>query len=165
MTEDARFEDGGDRPLRLSAEDAGDVEVISALAQDAIFPISEMTWRPRERRFALLLNRFRWEDKDAAARMGRKVERVQSVLTIDDVLGVASQGIDRSETDMILALLSVAFAPGDDGTGRIELTLSGDGVIGLDVECVNISLVDVTRPYLAPSGQVPSHGDDAAEGD
>ncbi len=29
MTEDARFEDGGERPLRLKAEDAEDLSVIA----------------------------------------------------------------------------------------------------------------------------------------
>ena len=53
MVEDARFEDGGERPLRLLAMDAEDLGVISALTQDAVFPITEMTWQPQRRRFAL----------------------------------------------------------------------------------------------------------------
>ena len=59
---DARFEDGGDKPLRLKALDADDLTVISSLTQDAIFPATEMKWDRKARRFALLLNRFRWED-------------------------------------------------------------------------------------------------------
>ena len=51
MVEDARFEDGGERPLRLLAMDAEDLGVISALTQDAVFPITEMTWQPQRRRF------------------------------------------------------------------------------------------------------------------
>ncbi|HCQ65380.1 MAG TPA: DUF2948 domain-containing protein, partial [Rhodobacteraceae bacterium] len=96
MVEDARFEDGGERPLRLIAMDAQDLEVISALTQDAVFPITEMSWQPRRRRFALLLNRFRWEDRDKAASRNRPVERVQSVLTFSDVEKIQSQGIDRA---------------------------------------------------------------------
>ena len=65
---DATFEDGGEKPLRLMAFDAADLEVISSLCQDAVFPATEMSWRPKERRFAVLLNRFRWEDSDAADR-------------------------------------------------------------------------------------------------
>lgn len=157
MTEDARFEDGGEAPLRLKALDADDVPVIAALIQDAVFPIGEMTWDRHKRRFALLLNRFRWEDKPAAQRMGRKFERVQSVLAIEDVTRVASQGIDRSETETVLSLLTLAFAPGEDGTGRIEITLAGDGAIALDVEALEVTLRDVTRPYAAPSGKAPDH--------
>ena len=51
--QDARFEDGGDHPLNLGALDAEDLQVVSTLAQDAIFPASEMQWLPKERRFAV----------------------------------------------------------------------------------------------------------------
>lgn len=156
MTQDARFEDGGERPLRLRALDAGDLEVVSSLVQDAVFPGSEMTWDRRKRRFAILLNRFRWEDAEAAKRRGRAFERVQSVLSIEDAVGVASQGIDR-DRDTVLSLLSVAFEPGEDGTGRVVLTLAGDGAIGVSVEALEVLLQDVTRPYAAPSGIAPGH--------
>ncbi len=154
---DASFEDGREVPLNLGAEDADDLQVISTLSQDAVFPATEMTWRPSERRFALLLNRFRWEDKDAATRRGRAFERVQSVLVFGSVLSVASQGIDRSDKDMILSLLSVDFEPGEDGAGQVLLTLAGDGAIRLTVETLDATLKDVTRPYQAPSGHAPHH--------
>lgn len=154
---DASFKDGREAPLNLGAEDADDLQVIATLTQDAIFPVTEMTWQPSQRCFALLLNRFRWEDKDAAARRGRAYERVQAVLMFDSVLSVASQGIDRSDKDMILSLLSVEFEPSEDGAGQILLTLAGDGAIRLSVEAIDATLKDVTRPYKAPSGHAPSH--------
>lgn len=157
MSEDATFEDGGERPLRLRAEDVTDLEVISALVQDAVFPASEMSWRKPERRFALLLNRFRWEDRARAEARGRPVERVQSMLVIDDALTVRSAGVVRGDADTILSVLSLSFAAGEDGAGTLELTLAGDGAIALSVECVNVTLQDVTRPYLAPSRKSPSH--------
>lgn len=154
---DASFHDGREAPLNLGAEDADDLQVISTLTQDAVFPVTEMKWQRSERRFALLLNRFRWEDKDAAAQRGRAFERVQSVLMFDSVLSVASQGIDRGDKDMILSVLSVDFEPGEDGAGQILLTLAGDGAIRLQVEALDATLKDVTRPYQAPSGQAPHH--------
>ncbi len=157
MVEDARFEDASEKPLRLQALDADDLQVISSLIQDSVFPITEMTWQPAKRRFGLLLNRFRWEDRDSAIKRGRQVERVQSMLVIADVLKVASNGIDRSDKDLILSLLSVAFEPDEDGAGRLELVLAGDGALAIDVECLDVSLRDVTRPYAAPSGAVPDH--------
>lgn len=157
MTEDARFEDGGERPLRLKALEPDDVPVIAALVQDAVFPVTEMVWDRRSRRFALLINRFRWEDKAAAERRGRGFERVQSVLAIEDVQGVQSQGIDRSDGDTVLSLLTLAFAPGSDGGGRLEIMLAGDGAIAIDVEALEITLRDVTRPYSARSGKAPGH--------
>ncbi|MGR3363484.1 MAG: DUF2948 family protein [Maritimibacter harenae] len=157
MTEDARFEDGGDRPLRLMAVDADDLGVISALAQDAVFPASEMTWHPKAREFALLLNRFRWEDAEAASKRNRPVERVQSVLLFGDVEKVQSQGVTKGDPDVVMSLLSISFEPGEDGTGRVILTLAGDGAIALDVETIDARLQDVTRPYVAPSRKKPDH--------
>lgn len=157
MNEDARFEDGGEAPLNLGALDGEDLAVLSALAQDAVFPATEMQWRAGERRFALLVNRFRWEDAPKAERRGRPVERVQTVLVVDNVLGVASQGIDRKDGDTILSLLSVTFEPGEDGAGHVLLTLAGDGAIRLWVEALEVTLKDVTRPYKAPSGKAPTH--------
>ncbi len=156
---DATFEDGREAPLNLGALDAEDLKVVSTLAQDAVFPITEMSWRASEQRFALLVNRFRWEDEDAARKRGRAFERVQSVLVIDNVLTVASQGIDRSDKDMVLSLLSVEFEAGEDGTGHVLLTLAGDGAIRLQVEALDVSLKDVTRPYLAPSKHAPNHAE------
>lgn len=154
---DATFEDGGEAPLNLGAMDDDDLQVISSLAQDAVFPVTEMSWRADQRRFALLLNRFRWEDE---GRQRHGAERVQTVLAFDNVMGVSSQGIDRGEKDMVLSLLSVAFEPGEDGTGHIVLTLAGDGAIRLSVEALEATLRDVTRPYRAPSGKAPDHGAD-----
>lgn len=154
---DATFEDGAEAPLRLQALDTGDLEVLSSLVQDAVLPASEIKFLKKHRRLALLINRFRWEDVPAAERRGRKFERVQSVLSIENAQRVLSQGIDQSDSDLILSILSLGFEAGEDGTGRISLTLAGDGVIAADVEALDVTLSDVTRPYLAPSGHRPDH--------
>lgn len=155
MSGDARFEDGADKPLRLRAFDAEDLNVISALVQDAVFPSTEMRWDRKGRRFAILLNRFRWEDGERAAGF----ERVQTVLAIEDVMAVKSQGLDPRDGDIVLSLLSVGFEPGPDGTGRVILTLAGDGAVAVDVEALEVVLRDVTRPWVAPSGKAPTHED------
>ena len=155
MTDDARFEDAREAALNLGALDRDDLHVISGLAQDAVFPMTEMAWRPKARRFALLLNRFRWEE---GAGHGPP-ERVQALLVVDGVLHVASYGIDRTDPDLILSLLSITFEPGEDGAGHVLLTLAGDGAIRLEVEALDVTLKDVTRPYLAPSGKTPHHPD------
>ena len=156
---DAKFEDCGDRPLRLKALDSDDLAVMSSLTQDAVFPASEMRWDRKARRFALLLNRFRWEDAPNAKIGKRSVERVQAVLSIEDVMSVKSQGVQAGDADTIMSLLSVSFEPSTDGMGRVLMTLSGDGAIAIEVEALEIMLADVTRPYIAPSKSVPQHGD------
>jgi len=152
MVEDARFEDASPDALRIQVQDADDLNILSALAQDAVFPSTEMTWQPAKRRFALLLNRFRWEDSTSA-----RAERVQSLLLIEDVLKVASNGIARTDKDLVLSLLAITFEPGDDGVGTLHLTLAGDGAIAIEVECLDVSLKDVTKPYIAVSKHAPNH--------
>ncbi len=152
--EDARFEDGREAPLNLGALDTDDLQVISSLVQDAVFPITEMRWDAKARRFALLVNRFRWED---AGKDRHAPERVQAVLVFNNVLRVSSQGIDRTDKETILSLLSLGFEPGEDGAGELTLVLAGDGAIRLSVEAIDASLRDVTRPYVAPSKSVPEH--------
>jgi hypothetical protein len=61
---------------------------------------------PKRRRFAVLLNRFRWEE---AGR--RPPERVRALLVIEDALKVASQGIDRDDPDLVLSLLTLSWTP------------------------------------------------------
>lgn len=153
---DARFEDGAERPLRLWATDADDLRVVAALLQDAVLPVSEIRYDRPARRFAALVNRFRWEDRDRAAKAG-DFERVQSLLVVRDVLGVASQGFARSDKEFVLSVLTIEFVEGQDGAGDVILRLAGDGDIRLSVECLDVTVRDVTRPYLAPARKAPTH--------
>ncbi|GHC54060.1 DUF2948 family protein [Neogemmobacter tilapiae] len=154
MTRDAGFADGAEGPLALIAQDHDDLNVMAALVQDAVFDGKDMAWQAKPRQFALLLNRFRWEDRVAAERAGRPFERVRAVLSFQDVLGVKVQGFDRNQAH---ALLGMTFVAAKDGMGRIVLTLSGGGRIALDVEALDATLKDVTRPHVAPSGKAPQH--------
>lgn len=154
---DARFEDGAETPLRVTAQDAEDLRVISALCQDAVLPATEMRWDRRRRRFAVLLNRFRWEDRAAAEAARRPYERARALMVVEGVLAVRSFGIDRKDADLVLSLLSLDWAAGEDGAGTLTLVLAGDGAVALSVEALDLSLQDVTRPYRAPSAKAPSH--------
>ncbi|WP_439124195.1 DUF2948 family protein [Marivita sp.] len=157
MSVDATFEDGAAKPLRLVAMDADDLQVLSALCQDAVFPASEMQWQRRQRRFGILLNRFRWEDIPVADRGRRTPERVQCVFAIENVVRVASQGVTPGDVDTILSVLAVTFEEDDAGGGAVLLTLAGDGAIRLQVDELEVALRDVTKPYAAVSGKVPDH--------
>lgn len=154
---DAGFNDVDPAPLALAAGDADDLLVISALAQDAVLPVTDISYDARQRRLALLLNRFRWEDAEAARREGRAYERVRTLLLVLDVRRVLSDGIDRKDTNLVLELLALRWQPGKDGAGRLLLEFAGDGTLAVDVECLNVELRDVTRPYLANSRRAPQH--------
>ena len=155
---DARFEDGAERALHLVARDHSDLQVISALLQDAVLDIADMRWDRKRRRFVALVNRFRWEDRAAAEAAKRAYERARAMLVVEDVTAVQSMGIARGTAEQVLSVLSVGFAAGPDGTGTLTLTLAGDGAVALSVEALEVTLKDVTRPYRAPSGKAPAHG-------
>ena len=156
---DARFEDGEGGPLTLVARDAEDLQVISALVQDAVLTGADLKWERAKRRFACLINRFRWEDREAAEAAKRPYERVRALLVIEDAGAVRSQGIDRGDPETVLSILSLAWEPGADGTGAVTLVLAGDGAVRVEVEALEVTLHDVTRPYLAPSRMKPTHRD------
>jgi hypothetical protein len=155
MTEDARFEDGAERPLRLRAETSEDLQIVSALVQDSVTQASDIAWARRRRRFALLLNRFRWEDASAAERQGRPFERVRTLLAVEGVLRARTSGIDPRDRELVLEILALEFDPAADGAGTLRIVIAGDGEIALDVEALEVSLTDVTRPYVARGR--PSH--------
>ncbi len=155
--EDASFADGAENPVRLRAENTEDLAIISALIQDAVGQNGETSWQPRKHRFALLINRFRWEDKDAAEAQGRPFERVQSTLVIDGALKAGGEGLNPADKEQIFALLTLDFTPAEDGAGTLNLILQGDGAIHLEVECIDVTLTDVSRPYVARAKHVPHH--------
>ncbi len=155
---DARFEDADEGPLRLRAERAEDLRVISALLQDTVLPGSEIRWSRQRMLFAALVNRFRWEDRERAEAEGRPFERVRALVSVFGALRVASEGVDPKDRDLILSVLAVEFTPADAPPGgTLRLILAGDGEIAIEVECLDVTLEDVTRPYVAPSGKAPRH--------
>ena len=158
MSEDARFEDGEEKALNIGAFDTSDLEIVSSLIQDSILPASEIQWLPNSDKLALLVNRFRWEDKDIEElSQGKTVERVQSLLMISHVKSVSSSGFSPKQKDKVLSILSISFDGDDGGFGNVLIILSGNGGIRVGVDALEINLRDVTMPYIAPSGLSPWH--------
>ena len=148
----ASFEDVSFKPLRLVAFTVDDLEVISTMTQDAVFPSSEMILNSEKRRFAILLNRYLWEKNKS-----KNAERAQAVLAFEDVKNVQTKNINKSDNNLVLCLLNISFKAEEDGMGTIQIILSGGGKIRLQVEALEVSLRDVTQPYLAPSRLIPHH--------
>ena len=159
---DAKFQDGvasgRDAPLRLMAQDAGDVPALSALIQDAVFTGADVTFVPARRRFAVLLTRLRWEDAAQAQLDARPYERVKSLLVIENITALRRAGFDPKDSAAVQSLLAITFAARDELGGTLTLTLSGGGAIAMDVETIDITLRDVTRPHRAIAQNLPDHG-------
>ena len=157
MSEDARFEDGEEKALNIGAFDKSDLEIISSILQDSILPTKEIKWLPKSDKLVLLVNRFRWENKDLELSKGKRIERVQSLLMISHVKSVSSSGFSPKQKDKVLSILSISFDGDDGGFGNVLIILSGYGGIRVGVDALEINLRDVTMPYIAPSGRSPWH--------
>ena len=142
--------------LRLAAEDAEDLQILSARLQDAVLKLKDVSWQPKKRRFAAVVNRLKWEE-------GGKT-RVRAGLHFDSVLQVQSHKVKLGAEEAVIDLLAVTFTPtgGEDPGGVVELVLAGGGAIRLDVECIDGELVDVTQPWTARA--TPDHGDPSSAG-
>ena len=150
-----------DGPLKLSARDAEDLSVVSAMVQDALVRPGDMVFRGRERRFLVLMDRFMWERDDGEPVAGKLYRRVRSVLHFDGVLGARSRGLDPGAREEVLALLAVAAFESSDSAPRVDLAFAGGGGVRLDVECVECRLTDRGRPWV--TRRRPRHAGDAAD--
>lgn len=140
--------------LKLAALDEKDLEIISAHVQDAVMKVSDLTFRPAERRFLAAMNRFAWEKKTSL--FSRPAERRRSVLHFDGVVRVRTQAIDQSRGDEVLSLLAIRFTPTEQPAGVIELVFSGGSSARLDVEYVEARLTDLGAAWETHSR--PVHG-------
>ena len=64
--------------MKLAAADSEDLEILSARLQDAAGRLGDFAWLPKQRRFACVLNRYRWEDNKSG-----KGSRVRAGLHFD----------------------------------------------------------------------------------
>ena len=156
MSQDASFSEGADSALYLGAFTPEDVEVISTILQDGIFCINDLAWLKKNRQVAVLVNRFRWENKSEYIEKNSAPERVKSLLIIDNVLNISSQGIDRSDSSVPLNLLNLDLKKTKKNI-FLTLLLSNFGAIKFELDTIELSIKDVTRPYKAYSENIPFH--------
>jgi hypothetical protein len=131
----------------LAAQDAEDLEIISARLQDAVARVKDLVWLPKTRRFVALFNRFKWEDSE---KKGESL-RVRAGLNFEGVLSAKSHNIRYGDPEAVLSLLAIRFeaAGAEDPGGIIELVFSGGGAIRLQVECIEASFSDVSGEWAA----------------
>lgn len=142
--------------LKLFALDDEDLAVISAHLQDAVVKVEDMGFVPKVQRFALLLNRFDWDQKETAHELVRR----RSGLHFERVRAVKVRGFDPAVKDTVLNLLAITFDPMEEPSGHLTLTFSGGAEIRLEVECIEAGLADLGPAWGCT--RVPEHKDSAA---
>src|SRR5690349_20232311 len=123
--------------LKLLALDSEDLDVISAATQDAVVRVQDMGFAKTDRRFALLMNRFAWEEA------GKTRQRKRTALHFDRVNDVKVSGIDTNAPEGVLELLAIRFSEAEAPAGTVDLDFAGGGTVRLAVECLEARLQDL----------------------
>jgi hypothetical protein len=132
------------KPLKLIALDKDDLDVISAHLQDAVLKVGDMAFLRKERRFAVVLNRFDWEAAHRTANGTRQGhQRHRSALRFERVSRARLRGIRLEANRDVLELLAVQFAPSEAPAGRVTLVFAGGAAVQLEVECIEAELKDL----------------------
>jgi hypothetical protein len=144
--------------LKLRAEDADDLAVLSTCLQDGLVAVRDLGYFADDKKFILIANRFRWESglRPMAGEEGH--QRVLCAVTFGAVASVSYRGFRRSDENRILCLLAIRCERAGDGGGAIRLEFAGAAAIRLDVARVLCHAHDLGEPW--PTPWRPQHDDD-----
>ena len=126
--------------LKLLATSDEDLRVIAAHLQDAIVSVQDIANLKKNRIFLIQLNRFMWEDVEKG--VFRKNKRIRTVLKFDNVISVLSKNINIKNNKNFLDFLTIESSLLPDKSYEIKLIFSGDSVIKIKAEVIDVTLDD-----------------------
>ena len=139
--------------LKLLATSDEDLRVIAAHLQDAIVSVQDIANLKKNRIFLIQLNRFMWEDVEKG--VFRKNKRIRTVLKFDNVISVLSKNINIKNNKNFLDFLTIESNLLPDKSYEIKLIFSGDSVIKINAEVIDVTLDDQGSPW--ESKNQPKH--------
>ena len=145
-------------PLKFVVLDEEDLEVASAHLQDAVVKVSDVLWRPQERRVVVALNRFDWESAQSA---DPEYRRRRAALRFERVLSCKCRQVDPARKDAVLNLLAVEFSESEAPSGVVMLTFSGGASVRLEVECLEAELADLGPSWTTTACPTHASADEA----
>jgi hypothetical protein len=145
-------------PIKFIALDEEDLEVVSTHLQDAVVKVSDVLWRPDEKRVVIALNRFDWESAQSDK---PEYRRRRAALRFERVLSCRCRSVNPAGKEDVLNLLAVEFAETQTPSGVITLIFSGGGALRLEVECLEAELADLGPVWTAAA--CPAHSVDGDE--
>ncbi len=113
--------------LKFVVLDEEDLEVVSTHLQDAVAKVSDVLWRPQEKRVVLAVNRFDWEGAQAVK---PEYRRRRTALRFERVLSCKCRDLNPAGKDAVLNLLAVEFSETNAPSGVVTITFSGGGPCG-----------------------------------
>ena len=131
--------------LKLIAKTDEDLRVISAHLQDSIADIKQVANLKKNKIFLMQLNRFMWEDVEKG--VFRKNKRIRTMLKFDNVISVLSKNIETKDDKSFLDFLTIESNLLPDKNYEIKLIFSGDSVIKIKTEVIDVTLDDQGLPW------------------
>ena len=141
--------------LKLIAKTEEDLRVISAHLQDSIIKTSDIANLKKNRIFLMQLNRFMWEDVEKG--VFRKNKRIRTVLKFENILKATSKNVNQKKNDRFLDFLAIETFKMPDKNYEMNLIFSGDIIIKLVAEAIEVTLDDQGSPWN--SKNKPKHED------
>ena len=152
-------DEGGPPPrLHLHAVSAEDLEVLSAAVASTTVKRADLGFQKIRRRLAFVGNRFRWEDAQSDDQGG---SRIRTGVQVNDVVRLRTQGMARLDGDTVMELLSITQKPLEAPAAELTLSFAGGMTVLLDVDCIDVLMDDMGRPWYTPNQ--PDHGLDDPE--
>ena len=139
--------------LKLIAKTEEDLRVVSAHLQDSIANTSDIANLKKNKIVLMQLNRFMWEDVEKG--IFRKNKRIRTVLKFDNILEVYSKNINQYKKDKFLDFLAIESKQMPDNNHEMKLIFSGDSVIRVVAEVIEVALDDQGEPW--DSKNKPKH--------
>jgi len=139
--------------LKLLATSDKDLRVIAAYLQDAIISLKDIANLKKNRIFLIQLNRFMWEDVEKG--VFRKNKRIRTVLKFENVISVLSKNINLKNNKHFLDFLTIESNLLPDKSHEVKLIFSGDGIIKIYAEVIDVTLDDQGSPW--ESKMTPKH--------
>ena len=131
--------------LKLLATSDEDLRVIAAHLQDAIVLVQDIANLKKNRIFLIQLNRFMLEDVEKG--VFRKNKRIRTILKFDNVINISSKNINIKERKSFLDFLTIESNLLPDKSYEIKLIFSGDSVIKIKAEVIDVTLDDQGSPW------------------
>lgn len=140
-----------EKGLKLKAQDKEDLTIISAYLQDAVTVVGDFSYSPTSRIFALMLNRYQWEDHQVSTnnKDNKSCHRIRTGCHFENIINVSAQHIPQNEKKHVLELLTMETSELENGNIAIDLVFSGEELIRLEAEVIEASMQDIGEPYPA----------------
>ena len=139
--------------LRLIGDKEEDLKVISAYLQDSVLVVRDMVFLKKNKSFIMMVNRFMWEDVEKG--LLRSNKRIRSAVRFEGTREVKSKNINQKNPNKILEYLAMKCDLDKHGNKKIKIYFSGNGVIVLLLEVIDVVMNDLGKPWNVKS--IPKH--------